>query len=120
MRRLLLALPLVLTLPATAAVADMDGDPEITLGAYQALPEGERTLYIAGLADALDASAAMTGNQRLTIIATCTHGFDRTTLRETVEAGAPDIKMKWSEDAPAASWFITTMIYVCQLQLPPE
>jgi hypothetical protein len=58
-------------------------------------------------------------NNRLPVIAACTHGFGRDDLISAVEAGAEHIKMKWAETAPAAEWFLTTMIYVCQLQLPP-
>jgi len=121
MRRLLLAAPALLTLAlASPASADEVGAPEFTIERYGALSEGERALYLAGLADALDAAAAMTGNKRLTIIATCINGFDREALRQAVEAGAVDIEMKWAPDSPAANWFIQTMIMVCQLQLPPE
>ena len=121
MRRLLLAAPALLALAfASPALADTVGAPEFTIESYGALPEGERALYLAGLADGLDAAAAMTGNKRLTIIAACTNGFDRETLRQVVEEGAVDIEMKWAPDSPAASWFIQTMILVCQLQLPPE
>ena len=122
MRRLLLAAPALLTLAfASPALADaVVGAPEFTIESYGALPEDERALYLAGLADGLDAAAAMTGNKRLTIIAACTNGFDRETLRQVVEEGAVDIEMKWAPDSPAASWFIQTMILVCQLQLTPE
>jgi hypothetical protein len=33
--------------------------------------------------------------------------------------GAADIQMNWAETAPAVEWFLTSMIYICQLQLPP-
>lgn len=95
-------------------------DPEFTLEQYQALTIAERTLYIAGLADMLDAAAAMAPHdKRLPLIAACTHGFGRDDLISAVEAGASHIQMKWAATAPAAEWFIVTMINVCQLQLPP-
>jgi hypothetical protein len=103
--------------PRAAAAADA---PEITLGGYQALSEQERTLYVAGLSDMLDAAAVLApNNTHLPVIATCTHGYTAADLRMAVEAGAEHIKMKWAETAPAAGWFLTTMIHVCQLQLPP-
>jgi hypothetical protein len=95
-------------------------DAELTLGQYQALDEQQRTLYIAGLSDMLDAAAAMAPRHgRLPVIAACTHGFAATELRQAVEAGAPDMQIKWADTAPAAQWFVQTMILVCQLQLPP-
>ncbi|HKY93823.1 MAG TPA: hypothetical protein VJL84_00905 [Kiloniellales bacterium] len=112
------ALALVL-LPLPLA-AQEPADPEFTLGQYQALSEADRTLYVAGLSDMLDAAAAMApDNTHLPPIAGCTHGYGRDDLRSAAEEGAAHIKMKWSENAPAASWFVTTMIHVCQLQLPP-
>lgn len=119
MRRLLHAAVLA-TLPLAPALADQTPVSKLTLEAYQALPDAERTAYVAGLADALDAAAAMGKSERLRIIAACTHGFAAETLRETVEAGPPDMAFKWAADAPAANWFIQTMILVCQLQLSPE
>jgi hypothetical protein len=120
MKRSFAALTLAL-MPALTPLAAVAADaPEITLGAYQALSEQERTLYVAGLSDMLDAAAMMApDNTHLPPIATCTHGFTAADLRMQVEAGAANIKMKWAETAPAASWFLTTMIHVCQLQLPP-
>ncbi len=122
MRQLLSAAALVILsqLPVSQAWADETPTSKLSLESYQALDEAGRTLYVAGLADALDAAAAMTHNQRLTIIAACTHGFAADTLRETVERGDPNMMIKWAADTPAANWFIQTMILVCQLQLPPE
>ena len=115
--RLAAALALsLLPLPLAAQMAE----PEFTLGQYQALSESQRTLYVAGLADMLDAAALMApDNTWLPPIATCTHGFNANDLRAAVETGPKDIMMKWAETVPAAEWFITTMIHVCQLQLPP-
>jgi hypothetical protein len=101
-------------------LAAQSAAPELTLGQYQALDEQARTLYIAGLADMLDVAAAMAPrNTHLPVIAACTHGFAAADLRQAVEAGAPDIQMKWADTAPMAQWFVQTMILVCQLQLPP-
>lgn len=119
MRRLLLAAVFAI-LPLAPAIADETPASKLTLEAYQALPEAERTAYIAGLADALDVAAAMGKSERLKIIAACTHGFPAAALREAVEAGPPDMAFKWAADAPAANWFVQTMILVCQLQLQPE
>jgi hypothetical protein len=120
MKRSFAVLTFALSLLPVPLAAQAPADPEFTLGQYQALTIEQRTLYIAGLADMLDAAAAMApSNNRLPIIAACTHGFGRDDLMSAVEAGAGHIQMKWAETAPAAEWFITTMIYVCQLQLPP-
>lgn len=122
MRRLLLT-PVLLLAAACAQPTVAEAPPptpELTLEDYFLLSEGERRLYVAGLADALDAAAAMTKNQRLTLIATCTNGFEAEALRQAVEAGPPDIQIKWAADTPAANWFTHTMTLVCQLQLPPE
>jgi hypothetical protein len=95
--------------------------PEHTLETFQALPEAERTAYVAGLADALDLAAAMPGaSERLRAVAGCTNGFDAAALRGAVEAGPEGMAVKWDASAPAAGWFVATMILVCQLQLPPE
>ena len=123
MRRLLFAAllstaPLALAPPS--AGADEILEAHHTLETYQALPEAERTAYVAGLADALNAAAAATHNKRLTIIAACTQGFAPDKLRQAVETGPADLQIKWAASPPASAWFIQTMILVCQLQLPPE
>lgn len=116
-------LALLAAIVAAAAVpaAAQTPAPEHTLETYQALPEAERTAYVAGLADALDLAAAMRGaSERLGAVAGCIHGFDARALREVAEAGPAGMAIKWDAAAPAASWFVETMILVCQLQLPPE
>lgn len=120
MKRSFAAVALALTLSPMPLAAQAPADPEFTLGQYQALTEAERTLYVAGLSDMLDVAALMApNNTHLPPIAACTRGFGRDELRAQVERGAAHIKMKWAETAPAAAWFVTTMIQVCQLQLPP-
>ena len=123
MRRLLFAAllstaPLALSAPSAGAAEILEA--RHTLETYQALPEAERTAYVAGLSDALNAAAAATQNARLAIIAGCTQGFAPDELRQAVETGPADIQIKWAASAPAANWFVQTMILVCQLQLPPE
>jgi hypothetical protein len=122
MRRLLLA-ALFATAPLALAAPSVGADEILeahhTLESYQALPEAERSAYVAGLSDALNAAAASTGNRRLTLIAGCTQGFAPDELRRAAEEHV-DIQMRWSASAPASAWFIQTMILVCQLQLPPE
>jgi len=113
-------LAFALLLPAVPLAAAEPTDPEFTLGQYQAMPQEDRAIYAAGLSDMLDVAALMAPNDaRIPPIAHCTNGFGRDELAATAEAGAPHIKYKWAESAPAASWFVTTMIHVCQLQLPP-
>lgn len=120
MKRSLAAVALAVMLSPLPLAAQAPGNPEFTLGQYQALSEEERTLYVAGLSDMLDVAALMApSNTHLPPIAACTHGFGRDELRAQAEQGAEHIKMKWAETAPAAAWFVTTMIHVCQLQLPP-
>lgn len=114
------ALACALAAAAPPALAQ-DPAPEHTLETYQALPEAERTAYVAGLADALDLAAAMPGaSERLRAVAGCTNGFDAAALRGAVEAGPEGMAVKWDASAPAAGWFVETMILVCQLQLPRE
>jgi len=111
---------LALALLPLPAAADAPTDPEFNLGQFQAMTPEQRTLYAAGISDMLDAAARIAPNDaRIPPIAHCVNGFGRDELVPTAEAGAPHIKYKWSETAPAASWFVTTMIHVCQLQLPP-
>lgn len=120
MRRLLLALPfaLPLALASPAALADAVTEPELTVGGYLALAEGERALYLAGLADALDYAAAGKASDNLRLVATCVHGFDRETLREAIDGAEP--RLDWPDESSAAAWAVATMIQVCQLQMPPE
>lgn len=91
-----------------------------TIASYQAMSVEQRVIYIAGLADMLDMAAAMApDNSHLPVLAECTDGFGRGQLLSALEAGATETASEWEPDAPAAVWFIDTMIYVCQLQLAP-
>jgi len=119
MKRTLAVLALCLcTLPLTA-VANV-GSPEITIDSYAAMSVEQRMIYVAGLADTLDLAAAMApDNQTLGDLAECTHGFGRDQLVSALEAGAKETASEWTVDAPASIWFVDTMIYVCQLQIPP-
>jgi hypothetical protein len=115
MQRILAVLALALTLSPLPLAAEAPTDPEFTLGQYQAMPLADRTFYIAGLSEMLEAAAAMApSNDRMPAVAHCTGAYARDSLVAAAEAGSPDIKHKWSEHAPAAEWFFTTMTHVCK------
>lgn len=117
MRSRLAALALglaILPLPLAAEAA------QNTIASYQAMSVEQRVIYIAGLADMLDMAAALApDNSHLPVLAECTNGFGRGELLSALEAGATQTASQWTTDAPAAVWFVDTMIYVCQLQLAP-
>ncbi|HKY93822.1 MAG TPA: hypothetical protein VJL84_00900 [Kiloniellales bacterium] len=119
MKRRLAALALGLTILPLPLAAET-GQSKFTIASYEALSVEQRMVYIAGLADMLDLAAALApDNSRLPVLAECTHGFGRDQLLSALEAGATETSSRWTPDAPAAAWFVDTMIYVCQLQLPP-
>lgn len=114
MKRSLAALALLL-LPLAAQASDT----EFTIDSFVALSVEQRSIYVAALADALDLAAAMAPeNSHLPVLAECTHGYGRDALLSALDAGGRETASEWTGDAPAALWFVDTMIYVCQLRLP--
>ena len=118
LKGLLLACAFALALPLAAAADGETPAAKVTWEGYYALSETERVAYLAGLSDALDLAASDSGDERLTAIAACLHGFSAAELRLIVEDAEQMPKIKWPATASAASWVVNGMIWVCQLQLP--